>query len=397
MLKKLPLGWKEVLLPEVIFFQEGPGIRKWQFKNEGIKLLNVRNLVDGSLDLTNTERFIAVDEVDKTYKHFLADAGDLVLASSGVTWGKTAWVEEEHLPLCMNTSTIRLRPLSERILNKSYMRYFIDSKLFTRQMERMVTGAAQPNFGPVHLKQVVVPLPPLEIQHKIVSILDEADNLRMLRKQANNKMKELIPALFDEMFGDPFTNPKGWEVKRIGDICDPQYGYTASACESGKFRYVRITDISEYGRLNENAKYIEDFNESSNYLLSRGDLLVARTGATFGKTLLYNGIEPSVFASYLIRLKFNDLIMPEYYWAFAFTEYYWKQARMLSTGAGQPQFNANAIVQIKLPVPPLSLQRQVTELVSNVENEVKNQSHCHGVVNDLFNSLMDRCMSGEIC
>ena len=107
-------GWPVAQLPEVIYFQEGPGVRNWQFRNEGIKLINVRNIVEGRLVTENTDRFLSPDEVARRYKHFLLDAGDFVLASSGVTWGKIAEVFSQNLPLCLNTSMIRLRPLEGR-------------------------------------------------------------------------------------------------------------------------------------------------------------------------------------------------------------------------------------------------------------------------------------------
>ncbi|MCH7761836.1 restriction endonuclease subunit S, partial [candidate division TA06 bacterium] len=133
-----PKGWEERLLPEILFFQEGPGVRKWQFNKEGVKLLNVRNIVDGQLNLSNTERYLSHEETQNKYKHFLLEPGDLVMASSGVTWGKTAWVEECHLPICMNTSTIRFHPHDTKTINRLYMRCFLDSPYFKQQINRLI-------------------------------------------------------------------------------------------------------------------------------------------------------------------------------------------------------------------------------------------------------------------
>jgi restriction endonuclease S subunit len=116
-------------------------------------------------------------------------------------------------------------------------------------------------------------------------------------------------------------------------------------------------------------KFINLTKESSLFLLKEGDLLVARTGATFGKTLLFMECYQSVFASYLIRLNFaKDKICSNYYWTFAQSENYWNQAKILMTGGGQQQFNANAIKKIKIPLPPLVEQKQI---VSQIETEQK--------------------------
>lgn len=141
---------------EAAYFQEGPGIRNWQFRSSGIKLINVKNIVDGDLNTSNTSRFLDPDEVQRKYAHFLLDPGDLVMASSGVTWGKVAEVSASDLPLCLNTSMIRVRPLSKRFTT-SFLRGFIEYGTFRAQINRLITGSAQPNFGPSHLRKVLVP------------------------------------------------------------------------------------------------------------------------------------------------------------------------------------------------------------------------------------------------
>jgi type I restriction enzyme S subunit len=116
--------WIEADLTDAYWFQEGPGVRNWQFTTYGIKLLNVANILKtGTIDLSKTDRCLSTEEVQQKYKHFLADAGDLVIASSGISFDtdgllrtRGAFVKANHLPLCMNTSTIRgcLRSLSRR-------------------------------------------------------------------------------------------------------------------------------------------------------------------------------------------------------------------------------------------------------------------------------------------
>jgi type I restriction enzyme M protein len=156
----------------------------------------------------------------------------------------------------------------------------------------------------------------------------------------------------------------------LGTICKPEYGFTASAEDKGDARFVRITDIAPNGRIRKDErKFIKITHESEPYLLKKGDLLVARTGATFGKTMLFDEDYPAVFASYLIRLRFpKDKLLPEFYWSFAQSEKYWEQARNLATGGGQPQFSGNALVEVKIPLPPLEVQK---EIVAEIEGYQK--------------------------
>src|SRR3989344_4310900 len=84
MKNKLPEGWKEVELTEVVWFQEGPGVRKYQFTSKGIKLINGTNIVNNTLITDNTETYISKEEATTKYKRFLVDEGDLIIASSGI-------------------------------------------------------------------------------------------------------------------------------------------------------------------------------------------------------------------------------------------------------------------------------------------------------------------------
>ena len=143
-----------------------------------------------------------------------------------------------------------------------------------------------------------------------------------------------------------------WEKVKLGDICNLTYGYTDTAKESGSARFVRITDIDEKGLLrDENKRYVDLIEQNNAFLLHRGDLLVARTGATYGKTLYFDTDETAVFASFLIKLDLPEYIDHYFYWIFAQTQNYWDQANRLVSGGAQPRFNANAIKQLVIPIP----------------------------------------------
>ena len=106
-------------------------------------------------------------------------------------------------------------------------------------------------------------------------------------------------------------------------------------------------------------KYINLTDEAKKFLLKHGDLIVARTGATYGKTAVFKEPYPAIFASYLIKLDFEkEKILSNFYWLFSQTDEYWNQAKKLMTGGGQPQFNANAIKKIIIPIISLDIQKR---------------------------------------
>jgi type I restriction enzyme S subunit len=170
--------WEEKPFNQVCWFQEGPGVRNTQFTASGIKLLNGTNIVRGVLNLNSTSRFISETEAHGAYAHFLADAGDIVIASSGITieqfQEKVAFVREHNLPICMNTSTIRFKPFTG-ILASAFLFQFLTSFLFKRAIGGQATGSAQLNFGPSHVAKVYVSLPPYPEQTAIAAVLSDMD------------------------------------------------------------------------------------------------------------------------------------------------------------------------------------------------------------------------------
>ena len=193
--------------PEVLFFQEGPGVRNHQYTLSGVKLLNVSNLRDGKIDLTTSDRYISEDEAFNKYSHFLCDPNDFIIASSGIKVdsfdNKMGFIHQSDLPVCMNTSTIRFKVLNKEVLEIRYFMYYLKSVTFKKVLTKVVTGSAQLNFGPSHLKNMSISLPNLDIQKKIVERLDRINNLIELNKKLVFLLDELIKSRFIELFGDP--------------------------------------------------------------------------------------------------------------------------------------------------------------------------------------------------
>ena len=196
---EVPEEWEVKNLSEVVWYQEGPGLRKWQFTSAGIKVINVTNLVGNYLDLSNTSRYIDESEVEKKYKHFLIDENDIVVASSGNSWGKVSVVRKRDLPLLMNTSVIRFKSMEEERLSTKYLLQFLKSDAFKKQIALLITGSAQPNFGPYHLDRTKIATPNINEQLKIASILSEADEKIKKYENKKQKLEELKKGLMQQL------------------------------------------------------------------------------------------------------------------------------------------------------------------------------------------------------
>ncbi len=149
----VPKGWDPVPLSNVVDFKEGPGIRNWQYTNtdEGTRFINIRCIQAGDLTLDSANR-ISDEEANGKYAHFHLAPWDIVVSTSG-TLGRSAIVREEHLPLMLNTSVIRFRPMAGKAVF-SYLHQYLNGAEFLYKLESMASGSVQKNFGPMHLKQI---------------------------------------------------------------------------------------------------------------------------------------------------------------------------------------------------------------------------------------------------
>ena len=160
----------------------------------------------------------------------------------------------------------------------------------------------------------------------------------------------------------------------LSEVASFSYGYTDKAKERGSARFIRITDIGDNGYLNPfDEKYVDINEENKKYLLKTGDLLMARTGATFGKTLYVPDDSPAIYASFLIKITPNPFLLSNrYYWHFSKSSIYWEQANRLVTTGGQPQFNSNALKQVTITIPSLDEQTRIVKVLDEFDALLNN-------------------------
>ena len=222
------------------------------------------------------------------------------------------------------------------------------------------------------LKELDIPVPPLSTQLSIVSELDKINELIRLKREQLKDYDNLAQSIFYEMFGDPVENEKGWEVKKLGELCVSKlkYGSGASAVDfDGNIRYVRITDINEDGTLNNDIKSPNIVDDE--YLLNVGDIVFARSGATVGKTYLHrkNNIK-CLYAGYLIKATLNTkMALPIYVFQFTQSKYYKDWVNLNARAVAQPNINAKQYGDLQIPLPPLTLQQLFAKRIELIEQQ----------------------------
>ena len=281
------------------------------------------------------------------YDKYNHDNEEVLMTCRGATCGTINLSE----PKSWITGNAMVLSPKNNLLDKHYLYYLLKSA----GLKSVITGSAQPQITRSSLAPFKIPLPPIEVQREIVIELDGYQKIIDGAKQVIDNYKPTIKLDLK------------WKRAELGDVCEVEYGYGETAKENGDVRYIRITDIDENGKLRDEPKYTNLTEKSKHYLLNKGDIVVARTGATYGKTLLYDKEEKAIFASFLMRLNFDKkIIFPQFYWIFTQTPCYWEQAKSLVSGGAQPQFNGNVIKKIKIPIPPIEIQKKI---VARIQNE----------------------------
>ncbi len=187
----IPKHWEVQKFSRCAFFQEGPGLRNWQFTQEGIRVICVTNITEAGISFSNYEKFISKDEYQGTYRHFTVAKGDLLLSSSGNSWGKVATFDADDVAI-LNTSTIRVNENSNRTVIRPLIGWLLISEGTREQLGLFMTGSCQPNFGPSHLARVWICVPPIPEQVTIAAYLDkETLKLDALIKKVEEAVERL--------------------------------------------------------------------------------------------------------------------------------------------------------------------------------------------------------------
>ncbi|MDD2487448.1 MAG: N-6 DNA methylase [Candidatus Gracilibacteria bacterium] len=353
----------------------------------GIKVLRANNInvKNSNLNLTDIKTInisVGGDEKKKLHKD---DIFICLASGSKEHIGKIAYIDintEYYFGGFMGAIVA-----NDKVLPK-YLFNLLRGEYFNTYLRNTISGANINNLNSKILYNFEIPLPPLVIQQEIIDKINE-------KQEIINKANELIEATERER-GNFEEYIEGLDVEwvELNELCNTEYGIGLAGLDDGELRYVRITDIDENGLLkNKDFKYIPLNEETKTYILNKGDILVARTGATYGKTLYFNSDIRSAFAGFLIRLNIdNSKLLNKYYFFYSFSDKYEEQKKELVSGGGQPQFNANAIKQIKVPIISIEKQKEIIEQLETQEELIvklkkvrdNKQEDIDRIINKLF-------------
>ena len=409
---EIPESWKWVRVGEIFAHNTGKAMnssaKKVDKPGRIKRFITTSNLYWNSFDFSSVkEMFFSDDELERC----TVTKGDLLMCEGGAYYGRTAIWNYDY-DICFQNHVHRLRPYKAIEL-----RFFYNLFYFYKSMNMMnAKGTAMPGLSSQTLHQMVVPLPSLAEQKRIVAKIEELlplvdryaaayEKLEQFNAKFPEDMKKsilqyaiqgkLVEQRAEEGTGEelyqqiqtekqhliaekkikkekplaeisedeiPFDIPESWKWVRWGNLSfSIQYGYNAPAKQAGRIKMVRISDIQNGKVIWDSVPFCDIRDEDlSTYLLAENDILFARTGGTVGKSYIVKEIpEEAIYAGYLIRTRYSDMLCPEYLYYFMQTHLYWIQLRNGTIATAQPNCNGQTLSKMILPLPPLAEQKRI--------------------------------------
>lgn len=385
----LSKGWKSVPLVEVVNPVKGRKPSELHAKRESGDLPYVLISSFGRSDheyYTSDSRCPTCATEDTLLVWDGARAGLVSTGSSGV----------------IGSTIVALKPKPN--LEPKYLYYFM-SRLF-EEFNNQTRGTGIPHLQREVVYQKEIPLPPIAIQRKIVAKLDaffkEYNAAKKVQEFATARSEKIMGLAISRLIPNPKESlPIGWRVVQLEELCSkPEYGFTAkSVADLVGPRYIRITDFSDTGILSGTKKvFVKD--PPQKFYLKQGDILIARTGATAGHSLLFDSSEKAVFASYLIRFRPKVNLLNLFLNYFLHSRYYWDQVREKEGGSAQPNINATKLASIEIPITDVETQKVIVDKLNAVSDEVRamtsQSSRISNKLEFMPSLVLKKAFSGEL-
>ena len=377
----------------------------WEYKLLGdfIKEVSVRDKGKGYpvYSVTNTKGFCqeffgknVASEDTSNYK--VVPRGCFAYNPSRINVGSVAWQnQEENVSVSPLYVVFSVSPK----LRKDYLLYYIKSNYSMTFINALSRGAVRNNLRLSTLKTFKIPYASVSEQQQIVEELDLLSSIIEKKNAQLNELDNLAQSLFYEMFGDPITNEKGWEIGEISNYINVKGGFAfkSQRYTNNGIRLVQIANVWK-DRLSWNdVTYIseEDAKTNLSFLLKQGDIVMAMTRPIIQsleavKVAIVNEHDiPCILNQRVCKFEIRDSIDNIWLYQFLRLPYFKYKIKEFSSKGMQPNVSSREIESIQLFVPPLSLQQQFASKIEAIEHQKELIKQSIKEVETLFNSRMD--------
>jgi type I restriction enzyme, S subunit len=290
-----------------------------------------------------------------------------------------------------NGNAMALDELNEEWFKAKYLyHYFLH-----RGFQDVITGTSQPQIIQQHLRQVEIPLPPLEEQRRIAAILDKAENLRFLALLSSNTLASFKEAVFLDMFGSPTQSFGPWPVVPLGEAARLENGdRSANYPSGGDIKEDGIPFLSTKNIVNNKldlskTAFIspDKFNSLSQGKARTGDLVITLRG-TLGSCCIFSCSHETAFINaQMMLIRPRETLMPVYLHALLTTSVFQSKLQSLGYGAAVRQLSSGQLSRLAIPVPPISTQLEFSRRLDRTLEAINSCNVRHEKINQMLHSM----------
>lgn len=414
----LPESWKLAKLGNYCKLLGGFAFKSEDYSKDGILIVKIGNLQNGTIELNKESTFFPQIKINESLRKFALKEGDVLIALTGATTGKTAIVPKIFENSLLNQRVGKFEIFDNR-LDYLFTRFYVSTEYFQKGIQNNILQSAQGNVSPKQIENLPIPLLPLPEQQKIAHVLFAIQEAIEKTQTLVNALKELKKSLMNHLFTygpvslDETENIKlkdteigkileEWDVMELKNMLTKiQYGLSIRAEKEGEYPILGMNHLKA-GKIEASSiKYINlDNNIFEKFKVDKRDLLFNRTNSIdlVGKTSIFNLEGDFVFASYLIRLKFDtSFTSPE------FINYYFNREdvqkelkKFASRGVSQSNISASKLKTFKILCPPLSVQDKIASILAGVDEKIEKVENKKEALEELFKSMLHNLMTAKI-
>lgn len=395
------MKWPMVKLADVC--QVNPRLPKEYDETQDVSFLAMASVSEDGILLNQKTRVLS--ETKKGFTYF--ERGDVIVAKITPCFenGKAAYLDSLQTQVGFGSTEFHVLRPNIKQLDGKYLFYLIWNRKFRFIAERIMSGSAGQKRVPASfLQNFEIPLPPLAEQKRIAAIMDKADAIRQKRQQAIALADQFLRSVFLDMFGDPVTNPKGWDEVVLKDIADIRSGVTKGKIvkedDAITLPYMRVANVQDgYLDLSSIQEITVSKKDANKSTLQIGDILLTEGGDPdkLGRGHVWNGeIENCIHQNHIfsVRVIDSNYVRPSFLSSVISSsrgkKYFLKVGKQTT---GIATINKTVLSEFLPFIPPLEMQDKYLGIMKKVK-EIPIYSECNYM--KLFSSLSQKAFSGQL-
>lgn len=392
-------GWEQIKLGDICNTQNGYAFKSSQYSEDGHFVIRIGNVQAGYIDLNNP-RYINISE-EKQKKFILSD-GDILISLTGNV-GRVGIIKNDHLPAVLNQRVARIAIKRPNICYKPFLFYYINNPLFVESLQKKGRGAAQQNISTKDVEEVLIPIPPLPEQQRIVAILDQAFAAIDQAKANAEKNLQNARELFESYLKSVFEG-KSWEKKVLREVAN-EFGRGKSkhrprnweGLYGGNYPFIQTGDVRNSDKFI--TEYSQTYNEvglAQSKLWKKGTICIT-IAANIAETAIldFDACIPDSIIGFEV-----DHMKVDLNFAYYLLQYYKSELKGLGKGAAQDNINLGTFENQYFPFPPLPEQKRLVKLLDLLLNETKRFEILYkmkiGNLEELRKSILQKAFAGEL-